>query len=242
MSTTNTPAGDTALLTRDRADANSFADARFRMVNDQVRPVEVSDPRIIAAMRVIPREDCLSGSVRQFAYADRSLPLGNGRILMQSMIAARLLQAARIVAGENILVAAAGPGYLAALADWLGAKVTALESSPELLKTGQAFTTHAAPGVTWKEGPLAEGNTERGPYSLILFDGAISEIPAFCSAQLAEGGRIAGILRRDNGTASVFLAERNGSTENGTGWGIRRQFDVDVPCIPEFAPKAGFSF
>ena len=72
--------------------AFDFADARNRMVDSQVRPNKVTDPRIIAAMRSIPRELFLSPSLRACAYIDEDIPLGGGRVLMEPMVIARLVQ------------------------------------------------------------------------------------------------------------------------------------------------------
>src|SRR5208282_6497251 len=95
--------------------AELFADARNRMVDSQIRPNRVTDPRILAAMRCLPRERFLPPAVVSLAYADEDVPLGNGRYLMEPMVLARLLQAANLGEGERALVIAAGTGYSAAV-------------------------------------------------------------------------------------------------------------------------------
>lgn len=215
-----------------------FPSARALMVDDQVRPVEVSDPRIIAAMRVLPRERCVPEQLRQFAYNDRTLSLGHGRVLMQAMVTARLIQAATIREGEKVLLVAAGTGYSSGILSSMGAEVIALESSADLATIGRAFTERAAPGVMWEEGPLSRGATDESPYDVIFFNGAISEIPAFCGSQLRSGGRVVGILRRVGGLHSIFTATLGKSGE----WNIRYSLDVDVPLLPELAPAPEFRF
>jgi protein-L-isoaspartate(D-aspartate) O-methyltransferase len=215
-----------------------FPSARALMVDDQVRPVEVSDPRIIAAMRVLPRERCVPEQLRQFAYNDRTLSLGHGRVLMQAMVTARLIQAATIREGEKVLLVAAGTGYSSGILSSMGAEVIALESSADLATIGRAFTERAAPGVMWEEGPLSRGATDESPYDVIFFNGAISEIPAFCGSQLRSGGRVVGILRRVGGLHSIFTATLEKSGE----WNIRYSLDVDVPLLPELAPAPEFRF
>ena len=116
----------------DRA-AQAFAEARNNMVDSQVRPNKVTDPRIIAAMRQLPRERFLPPGLAALAYADEDVPLGDGRVLMEPMVIARLVQLTAIAAGERALVVAAGTGYGAALLAACGARVTALEETAALL-------------------------------------------------------------------------------------------------------------
>lgn len=218
--------------------ALAFDDSRQRMVDDQVRPLEVNDPRIIAAMRVLPREDALPENEQEFAYSDLTLPLGNGRYLLQPMVTARLVQMADVQPGQRVLVVGAATGYTAALVAMLGAEVIALEEDEALLAIGTSFTSRASVDVSWSQSSLASGAPESSPFDLILFDGAIEEIPRFCSTQLAENGRVAGILRPNDGTSSAFLAE----AEKDEEWSVLRFFDADVPVLPAFERPAAFAF
>jgi protein-L-isoaspartate(D-aspartate) O-methyltransferase len=208
------------------------------MVDDQVRPLEVNDPRIIAVMRTLPREYALPDTEQEFAYSDLTLPLGNGRYLLQPMVTARLVQMADIEAGQRVLVVGAATGYTAALVSMLGAEVTALETDAALLAIGTAFTARLSLNVSWQQAPLAEGAPDSAPFDLIFFDGAVEEIPHFCLTQLTADGRVAGILRPDDGTSSAFLAE----AEKSDGWSIRRFFDSEAPVLPDFERPAAFAF
>ena len=112
--------------------AQAFAEARNRMVDSQVRPNKVTDPRIIAAMRQLPRERFLPPHLAPLAYADEDVPLGEGRVLIEPTVIARLVQLTAVAAGERALVVAAGTGYGAALLAACGARVTALEEAAPL--------------------------------------------------------------------------------------------------------------
>src|ERR1700721_1328189 len=92
-----------------------FADARNHMVDSQIRPNRVTDPRILSAMRRLPRERFLPPAAVALAYADEDVPLGGGRFLMEPMVLARLLQAAALRDNERVLVVGAGTGYAAAV-------------------------------------------------------------------------------------------------------------------------------
>ena len=134
-----------------------FEDARQRMVDSQVRPNKVTDPRVIFAMRRIPRELFLPPELRHLAYADEDVPLGKGRALIEPMVIARLVQMAAPMAGERALAVAAGPGYGAALLAACGANVTALEGDPDLIALARTALPEVAPGVNLVSGPLTEG-------------------------------------------------------------------------------------
>ena len=97
----------------DRA-SQAFADPRNHMVDSQVRPNKVTDPRILAAMRHLPRERFIPDDLAALAYADADVPLGAGRVLIEPMVIARLLQLTAVAVGERTLVVGAGTGYAAA--------------------------------------------------------------------------------------------------------------------------------
>src|SRR5690348_11413326 len=88
--------------------AFDYAQARNCMVDSQIRPNRVTDPRILSAMREIPRERFLPPRLRAFAYIDEDVPLGNGRVLMEPLVIARLVQLVAPQPGERALVVAAG--------------------------------------------------------------------------------------------------------------------------------------
>ncbi len=215
-----------------------FAAARDCMVDSQVRPNKVYDPRILAAMRRIPRERFLPADKLAFAYVDEDVKLPGGRVLMEPMVIARLLQASAVVSGERTLVVAAGTGYGAALLAACGASVIALEDDPALLAIARPALAEWAPGVTLVSGPLDAGWPDGAPYDLILVDGAAARFPPALAQQLRpRAGRLAGVLRDGPGPAHAVLAE-------ATPAGLRPQplFDCAVPMIPALAKAPGFVF
>ena len=144
----------------DQPSASSTADyaaARDHMVDGQVRPNKVIDPRIIRAMRAIPRERFVPPHLASLAYADEDVPFARGRALMEPMVIARLAQLARVREGERVLVVGAGPGYGAALLAACGGRVTALEEDEALLAVARQTLQEFAPGAVLVEGPLAAG-------------------------------------------------------------------------------------
>ena len=133
-------------------------DALKRMVDSQLRPNKVTDPRILDAMRRLRRDQFLPASLRAQACSDQNVPLAPGRVLAQPMVLARLVQAAEPVAGETALVVGAGTGYAAALLAALGCQVTALEEAGALADLAKTALAAQAPSVTLVTGPLTSIN------------------------------------------------------------------------------------
>jgi protein-L-isoaspartate(D-aspartate) O-methyltransferase len=215
-----------------------FAEARNRMVDSQIRPNRVTDPRITGAMRRLPRERFLPAGLAPLAYADEDVPLGNGRVLMQPMAIARLVQLAAPVQGEHALVVAAGVGYGAALLAACGPRVTALEEDPALLALARHALTEMAPDVSVVSGALSAGWPAGAPYDVILLEGAVQSIPPALAQQLRNnGGRLVTVVCTDGRTSQAVLAE-------ATGAGLRAQpmFDCPAPLLPSLLPAPAFAF
>ena len=215
-----------------------FEDARNRMVDSQIRPNKVVDPRILRAMRELPRERFVPARARALAYADEDVPLGNGRALMEPMVLARLVQMAAPVGGERALVVGAGPGYGAAVLAACGVNVTALEEDVALLGLARQVLPTVAPGVTIVAGELAAGWPQGAPWDIILIEGAVRDIPAALGAQLRpDGGRLVTVRTGHGASGKAVLAEP-------TPVGLRAQpvFDCATPLIPSLLPQPGFVF
>ncbi len=212
--------------------------ARVHMVESQLRPNKVTDERVIAAFIRTRRELFVPERLRGVAYVDDDLPLGGGRYMMKPMVAARLLQAAMVEAKDTALVVGAGVGYEAAVLALLARSVIALEENPELARIGRsALVDHRIASVSYVEAPLPLGHRQRSPYDLILFAGAVAEIPEEINGQLVEGGRIAVVLRPHECVGRATLITRAG--------GVLAScviFDAATPLLPSFVAKPAFVF
>lgn len=212
--------------------------ARANMVESQIRPNKVTDERVIAAFGRIRRELFVPPALAGVAYADENLPLGGGRYLMQPMVAARLFQAAAIGRGDTVLVVGAGVGCEAAVAAALGRSVVALESDAELARLGRAgLVEERIASASYVEGSLLPGHRARAPYDVILFAGAIAEIPAEIASQLGDRGRMLAVLRPGSGIGRATLVTRTGEL-----LARRAIFDAGTPLLAEFATKPAFVF
>jgi protein-L-isoaspartate(D-aspartate) O-methyltransferase len=227
----NAPQPDTPL---------DMAEARAVMVDGQLRPNKVTDPRILNAMRMLAREHFVPPPLAAFAYIDEDLALGNGRVLMEPVVLARLIQALRPAAGQRALVVGAGTGYGAAVLAACGPHVTALEEDEFLLERARAALPLSA--AQWQDridlvaGALALG--QKGPYDLILIEGAVAEIPPVIAESLRQdGGRLATIIAGRGNAARAVLAE-------AVPGGLRSRpiFDCAVPILPGLAKPPHFVF
>ena len=215
-----------------------FADARKKMVDGQIRPNRVNDPRILTAMRTLPRERFLPAALAALAYADECVPLGNGRVMAEPRAIGKLVQLTGPDEGERALVVGAGTGYGAAIMAACGVRVTALEDDAALLAIARTALAAYAPDVTLAEGPLAAGWAAGAPYDIILIEGALHEVPPAIAAQLRPGsGRLVAV-RAGRGLASqATIAEMTPA-----GLNTRMAFDCALPALPAFKPEPGFVF
>jgi len=215
-----------------------FGAARVHMIESQLRPGKVIDARVLGAFAGIRRELFVPEHLRAVAYVDEDLPLGRGRYLMEPMVAARLLQAAMIERTDTVLIIGAGTGCEAALAGALARSVVALEEELELARCArEALVEHSIAAVSVVEGPLDQGYRPRAPYDVMLFGGAVAEVPSEIDSQLAEGGRLLAVVKSANGIGRAILR-----TKTGGVMAQRVLFDAATPLLPGFLPKPAFVF
>jgi protein-L-isoaspartate(D-aspartate) O-methyltransferase len=212
--------------------------ARFNMIDNQLRPNRVMDERVLDAFARIRRELFVPERLRGVAYVDDDLPLGGGRFLMRPMVVARLLQAVEAAPRDTVLVVGAGVGYEAALLALLARQVVALEDNAELARTGRsALVDHRIAAVSYVEAAPQAGHRQRAPYDVILFAGGVAEIPEEISRQLAEGGRMAVVVRPHQCVGRATLVTRTGGT-----LAQRVMFDAAMPPLPGFVARPAFAF
>ncbi|MDE2333539.1 MAG: protein-L-isoaspartate O-methyltransferase [Rhodospirillales bacterium] len=218
-----------------------FATARLFMVNGQVRPNKVTDPRLLAALRSLPRERFLPAGAAPLAYADEDVPLGGGRVLLAPLPLSRLVQAILDAnAGSKALVIGAGPGYGAAVLAACGFSVTACEHDPALLALARPALAAVGSGVTLVEAGPAD--LPKGPFDVILIEGGFEILPPAIPARLSPrgggtGGRLFGIRRDRAGTGQAVEGEMTTA-----GLALRPLFDAFTTCLPglEMAPSFVF--
>jgi protein-L-isoaspartate(D-aspartate) O-methyltransferase len=221
----------------------SYAGARNMMVDGQVRPNKIIDPRILDAMRRIPREQFLPASAAPIAYADQNVKLPGGRVLVQPMVIARLVQMLAIREGDRALVIGAGAGYGAALVAASGAHTTALEEDPGLLALARTALAGSAPEVSLVSGGLIDGWPAGAPWDVILIEGGVEFVPPAIAGQLrSPGGRLTTVLVGHDGLGRAVLGEPAGAAGDSQMLSMQPAFDCATPLLPRFSRAVGFVF
>lgn len=217
---------------------SDYAAARLNMVESQVRPNRVTDLRVVGAMFELPRERFVPDALRGIAYVDEDVPLGAGRYLMEPMVLARLIQTARIEAGDTVLDVGAGTGYGAAVMAQSAARVVALESDAALARHAQgALGALGINNVEVVSGPLNQGYARGAPYNVITFGGAVQHVPSAIIDQLAEGGRLVAVVASPGEPGRATLL-----TKVAGALSRRVVFDAGSRLLPGFELEAGFAF
>lgn len=212
-----------------------FAAARRHMVDGQVRTADVTDPRILAAMFEVARENFLPAGLAGLAYLDLDVPLGGGRRLLKPMVLAKLIQALDLAGADRVLDIGCATGYSAALLARIAGHVVALEQDASLAQAATAALATAS-NVTVAVGPLMAGWPSAASYDAILVDGGAETVPAALFHQLKDGGRLACVLGSGPG-AKATLYRRSGDEI-----GSRAVFDAAATVLPGFVQPPVFAF
>jgi protein-L-isoaspartate(D-aspartate) O-methyltransferase len=219
---------------------SGFSTARLKMVDGQVRTNDVTDRRILDAMLTVPREAFVPASRQALAYLDLDLDVSEGsakRFLIKPQLIGKLLQAAEIGEGDNVLVVGCATGYLAALTAKLARQVTATESDSALVaKAKDAFAAIGLTNVTCKAAACAEGDPAAAPYDVIILNGATEVTPDGLFGQLREGGRLVGIWAESRPSRAIIVTRTHGE------FGHRPLFDAAAPVLPGLERAAAFVF
>jgi protein-L-isoaspartate(D-aspartate) O-methyltransferase len=167
------------------------AEARLRMVEEQIEARGVRDPRVLDAMRQVPRHELVPQSWRDQAYEDRPLPIGAGQTISQPYVVAAMSEALALAGGERVLEVGTGSGYQAAVLSKLAKQVYTIEIVPELAKRAKADLARLGyANVLVREGDGWRGWPEHAPFDAIMVTAAPEEVPPDLIAQLAVGGRL----------------------------------------------------
>lgn len=218
------------------------AQQRMNMVESQVMTADVTDRRILQAMREVPRERFVPAALQDLAYMDEAVPLttpaagGARRWLMPPRVLAKLLQLADIGAEDRVLDVGTGMGYSAAVLAGMAKSVVGLESNAALAKDAQAnLAALGMENVKVVEGDLTGGCADEAPYDAIVLEGAIVTAPEALLDQLKDGGRMVAVVRQGDGLGKATIWRRLGKSLDP--W---TAFDAAAPLLPGFEPTPEF--
>jgi protein-L-isoaspartate(D-aspartate) O-methyltransferase len=214
---------------------HDFSAMRAAMVDSQLRTNEVSEPRIVAALNAVPRENFVPPDRAALAYVDVPIPLGQGRSLNAPLVTARLLAEAQLRPGEKVLLIGSATGYAAALIAALGNEVVAVEEDTRLIAIADAALGQNSL-VTQITAPLSQGAPAGAPYDVLFIDGAVECISQPLIDQLAERARVVTALV-DNGVTRLSVGQKAGGTLT-----VVPVADLEATILPGFSKHARFTF
>lgn len=196
---------------------SGFADLRERMVERQLRQRGIADERVLAAMGRVPREAFVLAGMRQRAYADSALPIGEEQTISQPWIVAAICEALELTGDERVLEVGTGSGYSASVLSLLAAEVVSVERHESLAE--RARRTLAALGIGNVEVRVGDGSRgvpERAPFAAIAVHAAAPAPPPALLAQLADGGRLVVPLAAGEAELLTVLRRQGDSLESRT--------------------------
>lgn len=212
--------------------------ARFNMIEQQIRPWNVLDQDVLDMLHVVKREQFVPAAYENLAFADVEIPLPGGEAMFNPKVEARIVQELAVKKHENVLEIGTGSGYMAALLAHKARHVTTVEIQPESARQARENLARAGvTNVTVEEGNGATGWDKGAPYDVILVSGGLPVLPEALLKQVKVGGRIGVILgdapamtfnivtrSSESGVDTVKLFETNVKTLSGAQAPSRFQF------------------
>jgi protein-L-isoaspartate(D-aspartate) O-methyltransferase len=169
--------------------------ARFNMVEQQIRPWDVLDQRVLDLLLALRREDFVPAQYARLAFADLEIPLGQGEIMLPPKLEARMVQELAIGDTDRILEVGTGSGYMTALLARLGGHVYSVEIVPEFSAAAQErLARHGIENVTLEVGDAARGWARHSPYDVIVLTGSVPVLPEAFAKSLKAGGRLLAVV------------------------------------------------
>ena len=169
--------------------------ARFNMIEQQIRPWNVLDQEVLDLLHVVKREQFVPAAYQNLAFADVEIPLPGGDAMLAPKFEARILQDVGVRKHETVLEIGTGSGYMAALLAHRAAKVTTVEINPENAEFAKKNLANAGiHNVTVETGNGATGWDKGAPYDVIVISGALEVLPEAILQQVKVGGRVAAIV------------------------------------------------
>lgn len=201
--------------------------ARFNMVEQQIRTWEVLDHAVLDLLEQAPRHEYVPHAYRNLAYADIAIPLDDGETMMPPRVEARLLQALAIGSEDRVLEIGTGSGFLTSLLASLAREVISVEISDTLADQGaRNLESHGVSNITLERGDAVRGWEKHAPYDVIAVTGSVPILEPYFQQQLSVGGRLF-VVVGEAPAMEALLIRRSGEDQ----WLAESLFETVIPKL-----------
>lgn len=215
-----------------------YAAARRIMVDTQIRPNDVTDPDLVAALLSVAREEFVPASRKGVAYSELEIETSEGRSLWIPRDFSKLVKAIDPQRDDICLVIGAGAGYEVAVLGQLVETAIGLETDEALITaTSERLAAQNIDRAVIVQGALGDGLKDQGPFDAILVNGMVEAVPETWTEQLSDGGRLGVVVQTSNGLGSARLYTRSGDVVS-----YRTVFEARPPKFEEFNKPSAFAF
>jgi protein-L-isoaspartate(D-aspartate) O-methyltransferase len=212
--------------------------ARFNMIEQQIRPWDVLDTGVLQLLSVVRREEFVPPAYKALAFVDSEIPLPGGQCMLAPRVEARLLQDAQVHRHERVLEIGAGSGYMAALLSHKAQSVISLEILPELARLASANLQRAgAANVSVRQADGSQGLASEAPFDVIVLSGSVASVPQALLQQLKVGGRLIGTVGHEPVMRAVRVTRLT-----DTQFTEADLFDTVLPRLQGFGEPTRFAF
>lgn len=216
----------------------NFDQARFNMVEQQIRPWEVLDSRVLSLLETIHREDFVPVRYRKLAFADIAVPLDCGQVMMRPKIEARMLQALELADDETALEIGTGSGFVTACLAALAKRVVSVEIFAELQsQAADKLKDKHISNVELFEGDVMKGWQPEQAHDVVVVTGSIPEVSEQFKGWVNPGGRMF-VITGESPAMEARLLRRL----DVTNWSEESLFETDLPRLVNSDPPPAFEF
>ncbi|MGM0594808.1 MAG: protein-L-isoaspartate O-methyltransferase family protein [Pseudomonadota bacterium] len=212
--------------------------ARHNMIEQQIRPWDVLDQRVLDQVLRTPREAFVPAQYRKLAFTDTMLPIGEGEVMMEPKLEARMIQSLAIGPEDKVLEVGTGSGYVTALLAGMAREVISVEINPKLHEQAkQRLAELGIDNILLEQGDAAKGWAARQPYTAIAVTGSLPTLPQGLKENMVVGGRLFAVI----GTEPVMEATLV-TRINANEWRQEILFETVLPPLHGIEEKATFAF
>lgn len=212
--------------------------ARFNMVEQQIRPWEVLDTKVLELLYKVRREDYVPKAYEALAFADLEIPIGHGEKMLSPKLEARMLQELAVNAGDRILEIGTGSGYMTALLASQGAHVYSVDIFESFTQSANIrLGQQGLRNVTFETGDAARGWDKHGPYEVIVLTGSVPVLSEAFQQSLNAQGRLFVVVGETPAMdARLITCEASGAYSTAS------LFETCIPALRNAPQRARFSF